>query len=71
MLQSFCALNKLKKRNDVREMIRAVDKTHSFDITCSDELRKRAENTGANDVSEVYSPPRVMAMADKMGLKTG
>ena len=56
MLQNLCSLNKLKKRNDVREIIRALDKTLKFDINCTDKQRKRADNIGPNDVSEVHSP---------------
>ena len=56
MLQNLCSLNKLKKRNEVCEIIRALDKTHQFDINCTETQRKRVQNT---------------AMSYKIGLKAG
>ena len=70
MLQNFCRLDKLKARSDVREITRQLDRTKKHDNN-SEKQRKRVETNGVNDVSEIYSPPRVTAMAEKMGLRAG
>ena len=70
-IQNLCKFEKLKSRNDVKEIIRQLDKNHKFDIKTADKQKKRMENTGASDICEVYSPPRVTAMAEKMGLNVG
>ena len=70
-MQNLCKMEKLKSRNDVREIIRQLDKRLKFDSKIADKQRKRMENGGAHDVSEVYPPPRVTAMAGRMGLNAG
>ena len=47
-----------------------MDRTKKYDNN-SEKQRKRVENNGVNDVSEIYSPPRVTAMAEKIGLRAG
>ena len=42
-MQNLCKLEKLKSRNDVREIIRQLDKYRKFDIKTADRQRKRME----------------------------
>ena len=48
-----------------------MGKSQKFDIKTADKQRKRLENGGAHDFSEVYSPPRATSVAEKMGLNAG
>ena len=68
---ALCKIEKLKSRNDVREIIRQLDRNKKYDIKTADKQRRRVESNGAHDVSEVYSPPRITAMAQKLWLDAG
>ena len=46
-------------------------RNEKYDIQTADSQRRRMNKEGAHDVSEVYSPPRVTAMAERMGLDPG
>ena len=70
-IQNLCEMETFKSRDDVREIVRQLDKNKTYDIKTADKQRKRADKDGAHDVSEVYSPPRVTAMAEKLGLDAG
>ena len=56
MLQSLCSLNKLKKRSDVREIVRALDKARKHDVKCS--------TSPAFDVSRTFA--QLLAVRSKM-----
>ena len=51
--------------------MRQLERSKSFDIKTADGQRTKINNEGAHDVSEVYAPPRVTAMAEKVGLGRG
>ena len=70
-MQNLCRLEKVKSRNDVKEIIRQLEKSRRFDVKAADKQRQRMQDCGANDVSEVYSPPRVAVVAERMGLQAG
>ena len=70
-MQNLCKMEKVKGRKDVREIIRQLERRNNFDIKTTDAQRKRMNKEGAHDVSEVSSPPRVTAMAEKVGLDPG
>ena len=55
----------------MREIIRQLDRPKKYDIKTADKQRNRLDKDGAHAVSEVYSPPRVTAMAEKLGLDAG
>ena len=70
-LQNLCKMEKIEDRKDVREIIRQLERSKNFDIKTTDGQRKKMNKEGAHDMSEVYSPPRVTAKSEKVGLDPG
>ena len=64
-------MDKIKDSKNVSELIRQLERSKHYDIKTADRQRRRMNKEGAHDVSEVYSPPRITAMAEKVGLDPG
>ena len=71
MPQHIHTLDKLKERNDVKEMIKNLKKSQEFEHVTSSKQSKSMTAGGSNNISEIDSPPRVQAMAQRMGLNAG
>ena len=70
-LQNLCKMEKIRERKDVKELIRQLERNNKYDFPAADSQRRRMNKEGAHDVIEVYSPSRVTAMAERMGLDPG
>ena len=64
-------LNDLKKKNDVKEIMKMRENSEAFELPKNRRQRCTMNCQGKHDISEVYSPLRVTAMAEKMGLQAG
>ena len=64
-------LENLKKQNDVKEIMKSIERCKKFELPKSCRQRRTMNVDGTNDVSEAYSPPRITKMARAMGLHAG
>ena len=65
------AMTKLKEQNDVQQIIKDLEKAYDFALPKNRRQRRTLAAQGKNHVSEAYSPPRMIKMAKKLGLKPG
>ena len=70
-MSCISTLENLKKQNDVKEIIKYIERCRRFELQKSFWQRRTLNDDGANDVSEAYSPPRITKMARTMGLHAG
>ena len=71
IMNCISILENLKKQNDVKEIMKAIEKDKKFELPSACRQRRTMNADGANDVSEVYSAPRITKMARSMGLDAG
>ena len=59
----------IRQHTQVKEILKDLDE--QFKLPKNRRQRRSMDATGAHDVSEIYSPPRVTATAAAMGLRPG
>ncbi len=64
-------LEKVRGRRDVQQIISELEEMPKFRMRECRRERKAMRAAGANDISEIYSPPRMAKAASALGLKGG
>ena len=64
-------LEKVRGRSDVQQIIKELEELPKFRMRECRQERKAMRAAGTNDVSEIYSPPRMAKAASALGLKGG
>ena len=70
-LECLKIISKIRDRRDVRQLIKDLEKQNKFKLPEGKVVKKTMRAAGKNDVSEVYSPPRIAEAAAAIGLKKG
>ena len=65
------SLTKVRNRSDVKQLIKELEELQKFKLPNMRRARRSMRAQGKNDVSEIYSPPRIAEAADAIGLKGG
>ncbi len=71
MLACLNSLAAVRSRSDVQQILKELDAKKEFALPKNRRQRRTAARDRTNDVSEVYSPPRVSETAGEMGLRPG
>ena len=70
--QIMSMMSKLKQRPDVKAILQGISDGIKFKVPTNRRQRRTImQRKGKNDVSEVYSPPRMIEVAESVGLKGG
>ena len=64
-------VSKVRNRSDVRQIIEELEKLPKLQLPNNRRVRRTMRATGTNEVSEIYSPPRMAEAAAAIGLKGG
>ena len=55
----------------MKSLITDLEKNRKFEVFAFSNQSEPMAADGVNDISEIYAPPRVTAMSQRMGLKAG
>ena len=69
--ECLAQMTKIKERVDVKQILEDLEKGSRLKLPKAKRQQHSMQATGKFDVTEIYSPPRITAMAKKMGLKDG
>ncbi len=64
-------LNTVAAKPDVKEILKDLEKNPAMQLPKNRRQRRSMNANGKYDVSELYSPPRITAMAKQLGMKDG
>lgn len=64
-------LHSLQKAAEVKEILRQLDQMPKHQIKVPSRKRAPVQANGVMDIAEIYSPPRISEMANKMNLQGG
>ncbi len=72
MLRCFNSVNAIKSKGVVREIIEKLDNKEKFVVPRAREVRRQVRSDLTDmDAAEMYSPPRITEMAEKLGMRPG